>query len=375
MRRSITTIVSHYAIDEKGGFAYTLELYHELAKTYDIKIVVPRVWNIYSDRVSAYGPNITIQSIAPDYQYKDCESSDELALFEMISANQALQHQLQAIAEDSVLIICEGWYYVPLAKRLFPDKHIIFRSLHVEYDQQIWANKYSTLRHPQAYAEKVFRMEKLACKSADQILALTQYDAYRLCSLYGVDKNKIAILPVCFPDAYLAANYLPRERGKSSALYVGTCPIDSVERFVLMMNNFPNITFHIVGRVGYDLTGCGENVIIHGIVSEEEKQSILANCDFALNLTHMVSGMNTKMLDYFSMGIPVISTIEGVRGFHMQPGREFFLASYDTIEHDLTTFLMLRDEERRKIALNAFYHLCHTFNYSNYMNIFERRIL
>ena len=66
MRRSITTIVSHYAIDEKGGFAYTLELYHELAKTYDIKIVVPRVWNIFSDRVSAYGPNITIQSIGPD---------------------------------------------------------------------------------------------------------------------------------------------------------------------------------------------------------------------------------------------------------------------------------------------------------------------
>lgn len=375
MRQVITVIVCHYAVDSRNGFTATLGLYKELSKKYDIKLVVPRSWNIYMERVLPCGPNITIQPIISDYKYHYEENTDDLLLFKRIGASRVFHSRLRAIAENSALIICEGWYYVPQVKKLFPDKHVIFRSLHVEYDMEIWMRKYTNIQHSQTYVEEVFRREKLACESADEIFALTQYDADKLCDLYKIDSNKIEILPVCFPDAYLAESYLPKERGKSNALYIGNAYVDSIDRFVSMTTKFPDITLHIIGMAGFDLTNCGNNVIIHGIVSEEEKQSILANCDFALNLTHMVSGMNTKMLDYFSKGIPVISTIEGVRGFHMQPGREFFLANYDTIEHDLSTFLMLRDEERRKIALNAFYHLCNTLNYSNYMHIFARRIL
>jgi len=364
MRKKITVIGNHYAFDEINGFTKALGLYAELSKKYDINIIVPRGIDIYPDETKPFGRNMTLRFIAADDSFLGSDISFEN--FHRLAENPTLQKKLREAGSDADLIICEGPFYVSFAKLLFPEKTVTFRSLHLEYEQMLWRKQYTDDTVLQAHIDGAFNLEKQACEDADWIFALTDYDADRMCELYGIQREKIKIVPLCFPDAHLSGNYLPRRRGCRKALYMSACPIDSAERFVSMMNNLPQIEFHIVGKAGWALQGYGSNVIFHGVVSEDELQRIEADCDFALNLTHMMTGVSSKIVDYFSSGIPTICNDIGVRGFHARRGEHYFPAEFDTLESDIRAFLGLSDDERYQIVANAFHHICSTFDYAKY---------
>lgn len=368
MRKKITVIGNHFAFDEINGYTRALGLYEALSKKYDIDILVPRELDIYPDKVEPLGQNMTLRSIAADPSHLEAGNGER---FHELSKNPALRRRLKEAMSSADLIMCEGLFYVSLAKDLFPEKTVIFRSLHVEYDQIFWRNQHTDDQHTddpnlQSYMDGTFNLEKKACEDADWIVALTEYDGSRLCELYGVQKEKVHVIPLCFSEAVLSRNYIPKRRGHRKALYMSACPIDSPEYLVSITKSLPEIEFHIVGKGGYDLQGYGPNVIVHGVVSEDELQRIEADCDFAWNLTHMAAGMNSKVMDYFSSGIPAICNESGARGYQAKPGEHYFPAEFDTFEKDLQAFLALSDEERYQIALNAFYHVCNTLNYANY---------
>lgn len=61
------------------------------------------------------------------------------------------------------------------------------------------------------------------------------------------------------------------------------------------------------------LLDAGASVNNHGFIFDEiDKARILSNCDFGLNmmLSHLVVGLTTKSVDYFSLGLPIINTIK-----------------------------------------------------------------
>lgn len=90
----------------------------------------------------------------------------------------------------------------------------------------------------------------------------------------------------------------------------------------------PNVDFDIIG-------GClpqghyPNNVRRHGPVSDVTKHQLLMAANLALNPMAAGSGSNVKVLDYFSYGLPVLSTSFGMRGIEAQAERDYLEAGLD----------------------------------------------
>lgn len=375
MRKEIAVICSHFAVDARNGYSESINLYYALSEKYKINIIVPRWLDGFFGEAKAVRPNVTIRNIAVGQIISRVPGMWVLDYIEKISKNKTLQKRLKQAAENAEIIICDAIYYVSLAKEVFPDKTVVYRSLDIEFDKAVWCQQHAGSQHQlPGMVESALRFERKACNNADLIFTLTQADADRLCTLYSISKSKMKILPLCFSKAYLAENYVPRRRKKGErekALFVNSAPMENNEDFVQMTKKLSNIEFHIVGKSGMELKDYSSNVVIHGIVSDAMKRKISSECDFALNLTYMTFGMNAKIIDYFSLGIPVLANEAGVRGYNVQAGKEYFPACFDTLEDDITKFSRLSEEERYEIALNAFHYLCSKLNYKNYINLVE----
>ena len=90
----------------------------------------------------------------------------------------------------------------------------------------------------------------------------------------------------------------------------------------------PEIIFDIIGsclQEGQYLP----NVHRHGVISEVLKSQLLSQADLAMNPMEAGSGSNVKVLDYYSYGLPVVSTPFGMRGIQAEAGKEYLEASLD----------------------------------------------
>lgn len=113
---------------------------------------------------------------------------------------------------------------------------------------------------------------------------------------------------------------------KHSAVFIGSAHLPNVSAALYVAENIapkcPEITFDIIG-------GClpegkySSNVVRHGRVSDAEKVRIFDNASIALNPMLSGSGSNIKALDYFSYGLPILSTPFGMRGFNIESGKHY----------------------------------------------------
>lgn len=90
----------------------------------------------------------------------------------------------------------------------------------------------------------------------------------------------------------------------------------------------PDIAFDIIGSCLSE-GKYPPNVRRHGVVSDEVKSRLLGQANLALNPMASGSGSNVKVLDYFSYGIPVLSTRFGMRGIQAEAGAHYLEASLD----------------------------------------------
>lgn len=90
----------------------------------------------------------------------------------------------------------------------------------------------------------------------------------------------------------------------------------------------PEITFDIIGSCLQE-GRYPPNVRRYGVISDELKSKLLSRADLALNPMEVGSGSNVKVLDYYSYGLPVISTSFGMRGIQAEGGKEYLEASLD----------------------------------------------
>jgi|GEM_PF-1827305 len=375
--RKITVICMSGSIDTKCGNAECLKFYSALAEKYSIRLIVPRIVDFGDDNAKFLHPNITVKSIATaDDGIKKIDQNNFFSQFELINDDKLCQEALYNEAKDSEFIICESIYHVMLARNTFPDKKIIYRSIDLEYDKFIWFNKYTDYNQiKKDQSEYAFAFEKAACDAADYIFALTSADAERMQELYALPKEKLSgVIPICFDKAEILRDYAPRRKEKNAVtkgVFLSATRISDAEKMVEHMKNLSEVEFHIIGAGGYELRDCSSNVIIHGRVSEEEKNRIIKECDFALNITPMTFGMNVKMIDYVSLGTPVISNELGVRGFNAVAGKHYILADDDNFEEAIRDFCVLDEDERYAIALNAFDLICNEYDYKKYINSFD----
>src|SRR5262245_12234040 len=90
----------------------------------------------------------------------------------------------------------------------------------------------------------------------------------------------------------------------------------------------PEITFDIIGSCLPEGT-YPSNVRRHGVVDDELNNRLLGQASLALNPMMSGGGSNVKVLDYFSHGLPVLSTPFGMRGIQAKAGAEYLETSLD----------------------------------------------
>lgn len=117
-------------------------------------------------------------------------------------------------------------------------------------------------------------------------------------------------------------------------VFVGSRHAPNVEAANFLVNEVadaaPNLEFHIVGPC-LPAGRPRNNVICHGLVSDQEKAHILEASDIAVNPMVSGSGSNLKAIEYMALGFPIVATQFGMRGTFAEPGRHYMMA-------DLTNF-------------------------------------
>ncbi|CAN5702457.1 hypothetical protein BH24ACT4_BH24ACT4_08250 [soil metagenome] len=73
------------------------------------------------------------------------------------------------------------------------------------------------------------------------------------------------------------------------------------------------------------------NVVLAGLISDRERDTLLGTAHLALNPMAHGSGTNLKVLEYLAAGIPVVSTEFGIRGLDLTPGRHLQVGAVDQL--------------------------------------------
>ena len=221
---------------------------------------------------------------------------------------------------------------VVLKKGLVVDSHDVFQALRI--GQKL------SLRRPL----EVF-FEKLAYQLSDLILVVSKNEKENL-GKYGVRKSKIVVIPngVDTQTFVPVSNTMPNHNvnvptKQYKVIFVGNMQYtpnqEAVKEIALNLEpkvrrQIGNVRFVIVGRTPPNFAGSFSNVMFTGMVSDVSEW--LTSSDVAIAPIFHGSGTRLKILEYFSCGLPVVSTSMGVEGLDIEDGVNI------VIENDMKDF-------------------------------------
>ena len=213
--------------------------------------------------------------------------------------------KLNSLIYNSKCVILEGPWHYPLIKDIIKDKPFIYDAHNAE----------SQLRRENKYYDFVRNLEKEVCDSAAIIITLSQEDKNYFEKEYNIPPSKVKLL------TQVPAMHETRWDGQKSKtiLFIGSLyeanivAYREVEKLAVLL---PDFNFVVLGSI-CNMLGKKRlnNLKCLGMISENEKDRIMAASMLALNPILLGSGRNVKMIDYFAHSMPVISTKLGVRGF------------------------------------------------------------
>lgn len=177
--------------------------------------------------------------------------------------------------------------------------------------------------------KQVKRIEGDACRKSDLILVCSEKEKNDFLDLYGVKENKIIIIP----NGALVRERIGKTRGEGKAIiFVGAYYKPNIDAARLIIEELAprlrEFKFLIIGTVfdAFKTEKIPENIKFLGKISEEELNTALMSSDIAINPMFDGSGINIKMLDYMSYGLPIVTTQVGARGIKTN-GRQPMIVS------------------------------------------------
>ena len=185
--------------------------------------------------------------------------------------------------------------------------------------------------------DEVRRVEAAASAGSVLTLSVSDEDRANLHAMYGTPDDRFVIVPngVDLPevpftpidvrhrnrDRWLGAL---RRRGTGEGITALTTFIgswhspnnDAARAIVEMARDLPEVGFLLVGGHTGSLgrLPLPANVFLLGGVSDAVKMTILSTVDVALAPLMSGSGTNLKVVEYLAAGVPVVSTLVGMRG-------------------------------------------------------------
>jgi len=209
--------------------------------------------------------------------------------------------------------------------------------------------------------EEVKKAEAKSCEAACFIFATSQEDAVTIKEFYGASDKRIDVIPngVDTRDIPFIEKKAFNLKNGGSFIFIGSWHGPNIEAMYEIFNlakSLPNIEFQIAGSVcNANDQETPSNVRMLGILSDAEKLEALSSADFLINPMISGSGTNLKMLEAFSIGLPVLCTPCGARGFDVEDGKHLFIRELKDFKQGITDILKLSQsklERMRRFSRN-----------------------
>jgi len=235
-----------------------------------------------------------------------------------------------------------------LKKPIVVDCHDAFQALRIEYQ--------SLLRK----MLEIF-LEKMTYKNAELILAVSEKDKDVLVK-NGIPKDRIVVIP----NGVDTETFRPSMKNTEvrdhhglkdffTVVFVGNMeylPNQEAADVITSkiaprtLNQLYNVKFLMVGKIPPELVVDSSNVIFTGFV--ENLAELLTASDIAIAPLLHGSGTRLKILEYFSCGLPVVSTSVGVEGLEVENGVNILVEdNVDEFAVKIVDLLMNRESRVR----------------------------
>jgi len=256
---------------------------------------------------------------------KNVFRNTSLDLFAYLWVHSDWQFKYILNSQDADILICSHPWSV-LSMRKKPGQFFIYDAHNCEYllmDRILGEHKFKKL-----ILKQVKKIEQVACRKSDLILACSDNEKIDLINLYKINSDKIIITT---NGTNIPKDYGNPGREKSRmdlgiplnakvVIFIGAYykpNIDAV-RFILerLAPNLNEFMFLIVGTVSdaFSRQELPQNIKFSGQVTDDKLNAALEASDVAINPMSDGSGINIKMLDYMSFGLPIVTTECGARG-------------------------------------------------------------
>lgn len=363
MRQKITVAVPFKIWPPiSGGQLRVYHLYRNLSKWFDIELVTMdhpsgelQIKNLSNGYTEIRVPKSEIHQKNEDGMSKKVGiACSDIAVVENTFLSQTYLKELRKSVEGSVaVIVCHPYLYY--AVKSITNKPIWYEAQDVEY---ILKNR---IIPESPYKDDIIHMihkvEEECCRNSDIVFTCSEADAVLLQNLYGVEEEKFMIVPNGVHIKRDNESSIESYSKGNRLIFVGSGHppnIIAVENLIELAKTMSDFTFHIVGACGASRASSDipDNVEIHGVVNNSEKDKLLKSSNIALNPMPYGSGTNLKMIEYFANGLPVVTTLIGARGIPIQNDTHAIIC---TMEQFKASILRLHQniEYYEKIKNNA----------------------
>jgi len=268
--------------------------------------------------------------------------------------------------KDADLVIASHPYLYHAIRDVYKGR-LWYEAHNVEYDMKSSILPESPLRNE--YLERVREAERQCSLDAELILSVSEEDKARLMELYGLEENKILIVPNGMDFRTASSNRLVQDKkrrlkerlgfgSRPVVLFMGSYHgpnIEALKAIKQIVSKCPEFLFLIVGSVCLheEASDMPENVKPLGVLNEDEKNVVLNASDIALNPVMGGSGSNLKLLEYIGYGIPVVTTPHGNRGYGFKDKVHLLVAEVSEFPHMLKDSLSADTLSLQPMAENA----------------------
>lgn len=342
-----------------GGQSRVFHLYKNLARHFDIEIVSLCGCDepFFSQEIA---PKLIETRIPKSREHQDREIEysksvnwvpvTDIVVSKTYSYSPDFVSALRTACSNAFIVVASHPYLVAAIREVAPELPLWFEAHNVEYTLKkniLPKNDASIL-----LLEMVKHDENKCWSESELVFACSQDDIQALEALYGNTLSQKIVVPngASLEDVRFVSDserrMLKNKLGihtRKTALFMGSWHgpnLEAIEHIISLSAAFPDIIFLIVGSAGLafkDRT-LPENIIMLGVVDDDEKNVLLGSADVALNPMTSGSGTNLKILDYFFAGIPVVSTRFGVRGIDVVEGKHYISAEINSFVMELTLF-------------------------------------
>jgi glycosyltransferase involved in cell wall biosynthesis len=249
-------------------------------------------------------------------------------------------------ARSADVIVCSHPWVFPIVSRLVnvQSKPLVYDAHNVE--GRLKRSLLPTEGLGREIAEMVGELEGELCERAAAVFACSEEDAREFVSAYGVDRERIHVLPngtdvqrrrpATPAERRLARAGLELSSDSAIALFMGSdyTPNTEAARAICeqLAPKMPDVRFLLLGGCtsGLSPDELPANVTALGVVDDTTRERALAAADLAINPVSRGSGTNIKMLDFFCAGLPTVTTPIGARGLGAGAGTAYMVAELES---------------------------------------------